>query len=130
MDIDYKQRINMQAVWQKHIDASISSTVNVSNAFTVDDVMNLYTYAYQKGLKGVTLFRDGCRRNAVLTAGTDTENNDTIAGEGLARGQIVRVTDDVIGKKRKLVTGCGTLHCIAMILTSICLLVLNALQLL
>jgi hypothetical protein len=36
------------------------------------------------------------------------------AGEGLARGQIVQVTDDVIGKKRKLVTGCGTLHCIAM----------------
>jgi len=114
MDIDYKQRVNMQAVWQKHIDASISSTVNVPNSFTVDDVMNLYTYAYQKGLKGVTLFRDGCRRNAVLTADADKENNDTMAGEGLARGQIVRVTDDVIGKKRKLVTGCGTLHCIAM----------------
>lgn len=114
MDINYKARINVQAAWQKHIDASISSTVNVSNAFTVDDVVSLYIYAYQNGLKGVTLFRDGCRRSAVLTVGKEKENNDTRAGEGLARGQIVHVTDDVIGKKRKLVTGCGTLHCIAM----------------
>ena len=61
----------------------------MSNAFTVDDVVSLYIYAYQNGLKGVTLFRDGCRRSAVLTVGKENENNDTRAGEGLARGQIV-----------------------------------------
>ena len=36
------------------------------------------------------------------------------AGEGLGRGEIIKVNDDVLGKKRKLITGCGSLHCIAL----------------
>ena len=40
--IDYKERIEMQGIWQDHIDASISSTVNVPNNFTVEDVEDLY----------------------------------------------------------------------------------------
>jgi ribonucleoside-diphosphate reductase alpha chain len=32
----------------------------------------------------------------------------------LGRGEIIRVNDDVVGKKRKLITGCGSLHCIAL----------------
>ena len=35
------------------------------------------------------------------------------AGEGLNRGDIVSIDDNVIGKKRKLITGCGSLHCMA-----------------
>ncbi len=66
MTLDYKERIEMQSVWQKHIDASISSTVNVKNEFTVQQVRDLYLYAWEKGLKGVTLYRDNCRRSGVL----------------------------------------------------------------
>ena len=39
--IPIKRRIDMQSVWQKHIDASISSTVNLPNEATVDDVKEL-----------------------------------------------------------------------------------------
>ena len=53
----------MQSVWQNHVDASISSTVNVPNHFTVEETESLYLYAYEKGLKGVTIFRDGCQEN-------------------------------------------------------------------
>ena len=35
--LNYKERIDMQATWQQHIDASISSTVNVTNDFSIDD---------------------------------------------------------------------------------------------
>ena len=66
MTLDYRQRINMQAAWQEHIDASISSTVNVPNSFTKEETENLYLYAYEKGLKGITIFRDGCRRVGIL----------------------------------------------------------------
>lgn len=115
MTLDYRQRIDMQSVWQKHIDASISSTVNVPNQFTVEETENLYLYAYEKGLKGVTLFRDGCKRVGVLNAeNQDEKQHSPVAGEGLARGEIVEINDDVIGKKRKLITGCGSLHCIAL----------------
>lgn len=110
--LDYRQRIEMQAVWQKHVDASISSTVNVNNFFTVEETENLYLYAYEMGLKGVTLYRDGCKRNAVLSTGSSDETAH--AGDGLKRGQILKINDDVVGKKRKLITGCGSLHCMAM----------------
>ena len=54
MTLDYRQRIDMQSIWQRHIDASISSTVNVPNGFTVEETEDLYLYAYEKGLKGIT----------------------------------------------------------------------------
>ncbi|MEJ8735751.1 adenosylcobalamin-dependent ribonucleoside-diphosphate reductase [Mediterraneibacter sp. ICN-202921] len=114
MTLDYRQRIDMQSIWQKHIDASISSTVNVPNSFTVEETEGLYMYAYDKGLKGITIFRDGCKRIGILNTDTAKEVKKVKAGEGLKRGDILLVTDDVVGKKRKLITGCGSLHCIAL----------------
>ncbi len=116
MTLDYRQRIDMQSVWQKHIDASISSTVNVPNSFTVEETESLYLYAYEQGLKGITIFRDGCKRVGILNTEQKEEKKEKkiTAGEGLKRGEILLVTDDVVGKKRKLMTGCGSLHCIAL----------------
>ena len=109
-DLNYEDRIDMQAIWQKHIDASISSTVNVPNSFTVEDTENLYMSAWKSGLKGVTIFRDGCKRTGILTTSeTDTDKNE-IEHE-LQRGEIVATDDSIIGLKRKLTTGCGSLHC-------------------
>src|SRR5699024_6654430 len=64
--LNYKDRINVQAAWQQYIDASISSTVNVPNEFTVEEVEDLYIYAWERGLKGVTIYRDGCAREGIL----------------------------------------------------------------
>jgi ribonucleotide reductase alpha subunit len=71
-DLNYFDRVDMQAVWQKHIDASISSTVNLPFATSVKQVEDLYLYAWEKGLKGITIFRDGCKRSGILT--TDKTN--------------------------------------------------------
>ncbi|HLR21840.1 MAG TPA: adenosylcobalamin-dependent ribonucleoside-diphosphate reductase [Tissierellaceae bacterium] len=65
-NLDYKCRIDVQSAWQQYIDASISSTVNVPNEFTVDEVEDLYMYAWKKGIKGVTIYRDGCARSGIL----------------------------------------------------------------
>lgn len=112
-DLDYKNRIAMQAVWQKHIDASISSTVNVPNSFTVEETEDLYMSAWKSGLKGVTIFRDGCKRTAILTTSeTKTETKEEAeTNTGLKRGEIIATDDNIIGLKRKLMTGCGSLHC-------------------
>lgn len=113
--IDFRERINMQSVWQKHIDASISSTINLPNSATVHDVEELYMYAWQKGLKGVTIFRDGCKRVGVLsTENAEIDKNPDVSTNGnmnnLPRGYILKVDDNTIGKERHLTTGCGTLH--------------------
>lgn len=65
-EIEYENRIKMQSVWQKYIDASISSTINLPNDATIDDVCDLYMKAWEYGLKGVTVYRDGCERAGVL----------------------------------------------------------------
>lgn len=110
-DIPYKNRIDMQSIWQKHIDASISSTVNLPNSATVEDVENLYMYAWEKGLKGITIFRDGCKRTGILTTSSNKEGSDKNTINELKRGMIIKADDNCIGKKRTLTTGCGTLHC-------------------
>lgn len=64
--ISWKDRIDMQAALQANIDASISSTINLPESATVEDVYNIYMYAWKAGLKGVTIFRQGCARDAIL----------------------------------------------------------------
>ena len=64
--IDPFNRVDVQAQWQIYIDASISSTVNLPNSTTVEEVEELYRYAYDTGCKGLTIFRDGCARTAIL----------------------------------------------------------------
>ena len=66
-DIKPIDRIKMQAVLQKYTDASISSTVNLPNEATIDDVYNIYVEAWKSGLKGVTIYRAGCNREGILT---------------------------------------------------------------
>ena len=66
-DLHYTNRIAMQAVWQKYIDASISSTINLSESTTVEEVMKIYYEAWRQGLKGITVFRNNCRRAAILS---------------------------------------------------------------
>jgi ribonucleoside-diphosphate reductase alpha chain len=115
-ELPYRSRIEMQSVWQKHIDASISSTVNLPVETTVEDVYNLYLYAWEKGLKGITIYRDGCKRSGVLITEDTKKDNDSSSNEidvQLQRGDIIEISDDLIGKKRKLITGCGSLHCVA-----------------
>ena len=113
-EIPYRNRIDMQAIWQKHIDASISSTVNLPNSATVEDVANLYMYAWEQGLKGITVFRDGCKRLGILTTNDNKDTSEEELQENLAkiptgfrRGDIIDVSDDLIGYKRKIVNGCG-----------------------
>ena len=65
-DIGWKERIDVQAAWQKHIDASISATINLPESTTVEEVAELYMYAHEAGLKGTTVFRENCKRIAIL----------------------------------------------------------------
>ena len=113
--IPIKRRIDMQSVWQKHIDASISSTVNLPNEATVDDVKDLYMYAWERHLKGITVYRAGCKRAGILNVEPkkdETTQDSNAPSLTLPRGSIIEPSNDLIGKKRKIQTGCGSLHVI------------------
>ena len=114
-NLNYHQRLNMQGTWQMHIDASISSTVNLPKDFPEADVYDLYLTAWKVGCKGVTVFRDGCKRLGILTTKKEEKKEETkkTEAEPEDRGVIEDVGDNVLGRKRKLMTGCGSLHCTA-----------------
>lgn len=103
-------RVLMQGAWQKHIDASISSTVNLPEEATIEDVEEIYLNAWKEGLKGITVFRNGCKRLGILTTDSSQEKEEE---KGLPRGEIISCSDNLIGMKRRLTTGCGSLHCTA-----------------
>ena len=107
-DIKPIDRIKMQAVWQRYIDASISSTINLPNDTTPEKVEKIYMEAWKAGLKGITVFRDGCRRVGILSTGNNKENDD--APTDIPRGIILDVSDDLISAKRTIRTGCGKLY--------------------
>lgn len=65
--IPFRNRIYIQGIMQRYIDASISSTINLPESATVDDVETIYRLAWEEGLKGVTVYRSGCKRGAVLS---------------------------------------------------------------
>ena len=67
MTLNPQERIKMQSAWQKNIDASISSTINLQNEATLEDVYNIYVSAWKNDLKGITIYRDGCKRSGILT---------------------------------------------------------------
>ena len=58
-----EQRVKMQAAIQKHIDASISSTVNLPKDITVEEVEKIYFLAWRLGCKGITVYREGSRES-------------------------------------------------------------------
>lgn len=65
-DIPWASRVILQSTMQKYVDNAISSTVNLPHDATVDDVFNIYIAAWRSGCKGITVFRDGCRRGNIL----------------------------------------------------------------
>ncbi len=71
--INADKRVEVQGICQKYIDHSISSTVNLPESIKPDMVSNIYFDAWKKGLKGITIYRDGSRYPILSVAQEQTE---------------------------------------------------------
>ena len=71
-EIDWNKRVEMQALVQKYTTHSISSTINLAADVPVDLVGDIYIESWKKGLKGITVYRDGSR-SGILVASSETK---------------------------------------------------------
>jgi ribonucleoside-diphosphate reductase alpha chain len=74
-DLDWKQRVKIQAVAQKWIDHSISSTCNLPEDATPEDVREIYEAAWESGCKGFTVYREGSRTGVLIDKSKQVSNN-------------------------------------------------------
>lgn len=103
-DLDFMSRVKTQADWQVWIDASISSTLNLPKESPVEDVFKAYVAAHELGCKGLTVFRDGCKKEGILKGVAKEEK--------LEPTQLNAIDTDInhcIAFGSKLQTGCGSL---------------------
>lgn len=73
-EIDWMKRVQVQALVQKYVTHSISSTINLPSDVSVDRVGEIYIESWKQGLKGITVYRDGSRTGVLVS--TDDKKKD------------------------------------------------------
>ena len=114
-DITPEYHVRMQAAFQKYTDNAVSKTVNFPREATQDDVRTVYELAYELGLKGVTIYRDGSRDAQVLNIGkvnkTEEAQASAVTMEKDAGRVAPRMRPEITqGVTQKVKIGCGNLY--------------------
>ena len=115
LNMSVDDHVAMLAIISKYTDMSVSKTINVPTEASFDEVKDIYIQCWKKGIKGCTIFRPNAIRQGILL--TENKKNAETKLEStsltLPRGSIIEPSNDLIGKKRKIQTGCGSLHVLA-----------------
>lgn len=74
--IDWDFRVKVQALWQRYITHSISSTINLPENISIEKVGEIYMDLFDNGAKGGTVYRENSRFGVLLT-GNESLNQDS-----------------------------------------------------
>ena len=117
MDMSVDDHLLMLGVIAKHVDMSVSKTINIPTDYPYEDTKEVYMKAHDLGIKGITIFRPNELKPGILIAHKDSKKEEkqetSILSAQPQRGEVITVSDDLIGKKRKVMSGCGSLHIMA-----------------
>ena len=66
----------VQAAAQQYVDNAISKTINVPETISLEEMMDVYSKAYELGLKGCTVFRPNPTTGSVLEVSRDKSSSE------------------------------------------------------
>jgi len=72
-EIPPEDHIEMQASFQEYTDNAVSKTINMPYRSKKEDVSKAFLLAYEKGCKGITIFRYGTARKGTLVRFSDAD---------------------------------------------------------
>jgi ribonucleoside-diphosphate reductase alpha chain len=72
-EIPPKDHIEMQSCFQEYTDNAVSKTINMPHRASREDVAKAFLLAYEKGCKGITIFRYGTRKIGTLVKSSDID---------------------------------------------------------
>jgi ribonucleoside-diphosphate reductase alpha chain len=86
----------MMAAVQPFLSGAISKTVNMPQAATIEDVEDIYFEAWQRGLKAIAIYRDGCKQSQPLSTSKESKT-DEVTGPALPKANYKPLTlEDLI----------------------------------
>jgi ribonucleoside-diphosphate reductase alpha chain len=85
-DLPAEAHLAVQEAFQRHVDNAVSKTINLPADATAAEVRELYLSAWRRGLKGITVFREGSKGRAVLVRGSEALEQGGDSGVCAPRG--------------------------------------------
>lgn len=73
-EIDWVQKVKLQAAAQRWICHAISNTTNIPNETSIDSVKSIYMAGWESDCKGVTVYRDGSRTGVLVAESPTVES--------------------------------------------------------
>ena len=113
LNMTVNEHVDMLAAIAKHVDMSVSKTINVPTDYSFEDTKNIYMRCWKSGIKGCTIFRPNEVRQGILIDNSNKDNKDkdecVEVQHELSRGDWKPKADDTTYYQRKLHIGCGKL---------------------
>ena len=113
LEMSVDDHIKMLASIAYNVDMSVSKTINVPSDYPYDKCKDIYIECWESGIKGCTIFRPNEIRHGVLLTHENAKENSSEYDVTLRRGDVICCDDSLIGIKKKLNTGCGSMHLMA-----------------
>jgi len=97
-DVNWVKKVEMQGRLQKHVDHSISVTVNLPEDVDEETVSKVYETGWRSGCKGITVYRDGSRSGVLVGVGekkTEFHENHAPKRPKRLKGEIHRFQNNL-----------------------------------
>ena len=109
LNISVEDHLAMLGTIARHVDMSVSKTINIPTEYSFEDTKEVYEKAWNLGIKGCTIFRPNALRPGIFNTSKKDDERHSTADE-IPRGMIEDVPQNLTYQKHKIKTGCGSLY--------------------